>query len=168
MNCREENESCVEFRSTEGQLGYAVPITSREVTTYCFNSITQIQYTLITTNSPDCLSNGNLSSRFQFPQLQYQWRSLRWGNLESGTNLKWFSLCILLLLQIFSEGNTSDANNISFTTFVVDLNINLQQCSFNHLRFRFIQTEHRGGFCDCWEVANLTATLTNGQTKDLR
>ena len=44
----------------------------------------------------------------------------------------------------------------------------LDQCSFNHLRFRFIQREHRGGFCDCWAVANLTATLTSGEVKDLR
>ena len=51
----------------------------------------------------------------------------------------------------------------------VDLrNIRLDQCSFNHLRFRFIQREHRGGFCDCWAVANLTATLTSGEVKDLR
>ena len=171
MNCREGNESCVEFSST---MGYDMPITSRELGTYCLNSITHIQYTLITTSSPDCLKNGDLSSQFQFPQLQYQWKCLGWENLESGTtNLKCFSSCILLILQIFSERlhvNTSesDAGNISFTTFVANSNINLQLCSFNHLRFRFIQTEHRGGFCDCWEVANLTATLTNGQTKDLR
>ena len=44
----------------------------------------------------------------------------------------------------------------------------LSQCSFNHLQFRFIQREHRGGFCDCWAVTNLTATLTNGEVKNLR
>ena len=46
--------------------------------------------------------------------------------------------------------------------------LQLDRCSFNHLRFRFIQREHRGGFCDCWAVANLTATLTSGEVKDLR
>ena len=52
---------------------------------------------------------------------------------------------------------------------VVDLrNMRLNRCSFNHLQFRFIQREHRGGFCDCWEVANLTATLTSGIVKRLR
>ena len=31
------------------------------------------------------------------------------------------------------------------------------------VQFRFVQLEHRGEFCDCWAVANLTVTPTNGQ-----
>ena len=35
------------------------------------------------------------------------------------------------------------------------------------VQFRFVQLEHRGGFCDCWAVANLTVTLPNGQATEL-
>ena len=45
----------------------------------------------------------------------------------------------------------------------------LRRCYCNNLnQFRFIQLNHRGGFCDCWEVTNLTVTLTNGWTRKLR
>ena len=50
----------------------------------------------------------------------------------------------------------------------VDLKKELSKCTFNHFRFRFIQREHRGGFCDCWAVANLKATLTNREERNLR
>ena len=66
-----------------------------------------------------------------------------------------------------------NATNSDITRYdmIVDLRdqiSRLNQCSFNHLRFRFIQREHRGGFCDCWAVANLTATLTSGEERNLR
>ena len=35
------------------------------------------------------------------------------------------------------------------------------------VQFRFVQLDHRGGFCDCWAVANLTVTPPNGQTTEL-
>ena len=35
------------------------------------------------------------------------------------------------------------------------------------VQFRFFQLDHRGGFCDCWAVANLTVTPPNGQTTEL-
>lgn len=36
---------------------------------------------------------------------------------------------------------------------------NVANGSANELfQFRFVQQEHRGGFCDCWAVANLTLT----------
>ena len=35
------------------------------------------------------------------------------------------------------------------------------------VQFRFVQLEHRGGFCDCWAAANLTVTLPNGQATEL-
>ena len=35
------------------------------------------------------------------------------------------------------------------------------------VQFRFVQSEHCGGFCDCWAVANLTATPPNGQATEL-
>ena len=35
------------------------------------------------------------------------------------------------------------------------------------VQFRFVQSEHHGGFCDCWAVANLTVTPPNGQATEL-
>ena len=66
--------------------------------------------------------------------------------------------------------NEFESGNITRHEVVADLrHLNrLVQCSFSSLRFRFIQKEHRGGFCDCWAVANLTATLTSGEVRNLR
>ena len=35
------------------------------------------------------------------------------------------------------------------------------------VQFRFVQLDHRGGFCDCWAVANLTITY-QGYTNVLK
>ena len=35
------------------------------------------------------------------------------------------------------------------------------------VQFRFVQLDHRGGFCNCWAVANLTVTPPNGQATEL-
>jgi hypothetical protein len=87
-NCEELNDSCLEFSSKGNPPDCAGPITSREVSTVCLNSITQIQYTLITASSADCPNNGNLTSKFQFPELQYQWRSSNWMNIPGkGLNI---------------------------------------------------------------------------------
>ena len=53
-------------------------------------------------------------------------------------------------------------NHVNFTTskrarvdtsrFALNGSHELQDSS----QFRFVQSEHRGGFCDCWAVANLT------------
>ena len=66
--------------------------------------------------------------------------------------------------------NKFESGNIIRHEAVADLrHLNqLAQCSFNSLRFCFLQKEHCGGFCDCWAVANLIATLTNGEVKSLR
>ena len=70
--------------------------------------------------------------------------------------------------------NASNSDIMRYDTTIVlsdqitDRRFQLNQCSFNHFRFRFIQREHRGGFCDCWAVANLTATLTSGEQRNLR
>ena len=48
------------------------------------------------------------------------------------------------------------------TTFTTDLDYYSE-----YFQFRFVQLDHRGGFCDCWAVANLTVTLPNGQATEL-
>ena len=35
------------------------------------------------------------------------------------------------------------------------------------VQFRLVQLDHRGGFCDCWAVANLTVTPANGKATKL-
>ena len=83
QNCGELNDSCLEFSSsTRNPPDCAGPITSREVSTVCLNSITQIQCTLFTASSADCPSSGTLMSDFQFPQLQYQWKNSNWMNID--------------------------------------------------------------------------------------
>ena len=44
------------------------------------------------------------------------------------------------------------------TSFEVDLD----SCS-DFVQLRFVQLEHRGGFCDCWAVYNISV---NQQTYD--
>ena len=91
QNCGGLNDSCLEFSSsTRNPPDCAGPVASREASTVCLNSITQIQYTLITASSSDCPGNGTLMSKFQFPQLQYQWRDSNWMNidLDPGKRLK--------------------------------------------------------------------------------
>ena len=45
---------------------------------------------------------------------------------------------------------------LDVSRFVLDLQLNDSQELQNSAQFRFVQLEHRGGFCDCWAVANLT------------
>ena len=65
-----------------------------------------------------------------------------------------------------SETNISTSFYIMSTFEVTAPEQWTQTCS--NIRFRFIQPEHRGGFCNCWEVGDLTVMLTNGETRELR
>ena len=47
---------------------------------------------------------------------------------------------------------TSKRASVDISRFVLNGSHELQGGS----QFRFVQSEHRGGFCDCWAVANLT------------
>ena len=94
QNCGRLNDSCLEFSSSTGNPPEcARSITSREVSTVCLNSITQIQYTLITASSEDCPGSGTLMSKFQFPQLQYQWKNSNWMNIP-GKRLKQLAIVL--------------------------------------------------------------------------
>ena len=76
-----------------------------------------------------------------------------------------------ILIYINYTGNsffvTFTSSKINITTFGVDLEAQWLQRCYKFVQFRFIQLEHHGGFCDCWEVANLTVTLASGQSKNL-
>ena len=56
-----------------------------------------------------------------------------------------------MTFDLGDQYTASDDN--STTIFVADLG----DCS-DYFQFRFVQLEHRGGFCDCWAVADLAIT----------
>lgn len=67
-----------------------VTIISRAISTVSVhpNFLTQIDYSLITANNPDCLSTSSDSSVVPLPQLEYRINgSLNWKTVEAG-NLK--------------------------------------------------------------------------------
>ena len=57
---------------------------------------------------------------------------------------------------------TSKRAHVDVSRFVLDLQLNGSQELVENSQFRFAQMEHRGGFCDCWAVANLTLSERNG------
>lgn len=74
--------------------------------------------------------------------------------------------------MLLTGNESTNTNNI--TTFVVDLDARFVKdfaChGDNFFQFGLIQLEHRGGFCDCWAVADLTLINLAGQStkKDLK
>ena len=50
------------------------------------------------------------------------------------------------------------SESISIITILANVSI---EAARTPLQFRFIQRQHRGGFCDCWAVANLTLIVSN-------
>ena len=57
---------------------------------------------------------------------------------------------------------TSKRAHVDVSRFLLDLQLNESQELAENSQFRFVQMEHRGGFCDCWAVANLTLSEGNG------
>ena len=57
---------------------------------------------------------------------------------------------------------TSKRARVDVSRFVLDLQLNGSQELQDSSQIRFIQMDHRGGFCDCWAVANLTLNERNG------
>ena len=58
--------------------------------------------------------------------------------------------------------NTSKRARVDVSRFVRNLQLNDSQELQDSTQFRFVQLEHRGGFCDCWAVANLTLNESIG------
>jgi hypothetical protein len=61
-------------------------------------------------------------------------------------------------MQILDHTNftTSKRAHVDISRFVLNLQLNGGQELQDSSQFHFFQMEHRGGFCDCWAVANLT------------
>ena len=59
---------------------------------------------------------------------------------------------------------TSKRARVDVSRFVLNLYLQLNgsQELQNSSQFHFVQMEHRGGFCDCWAVANLALRERNG------
>ena len=118
---------------------------------------TKLSYTLIAVNTPGCVSSGTFVS--PPPQLQYRYGSSDsvWMNIEQGKD-KAIQDCIVChnVSYTVDVSVVSKDGCVSVTDIVSNVN---GSAKFNELfQFRFVQQEHRGGFCDCWAVANLTLT----------
>jgi hypothetical protein len=123
----------------------------------------ELEYTLITANSPDC-------PNFQVyppPQLQYrEGPGSEWTTLTSKILFSFNSIISSLVLLYYYTLDMQMVHHTNFTTskrarvdisrFVLDLSLNGSQELQYSSQFHFVQMEHRGGFCDCWAVANLT------------
>lgn len=79
-----------------------------------------------------------------------------------------FTLLIsVTALSLIIENDTPVLNatinmaSINVTRIAVELNE--RQLFQEESELRFAQREHRGGFCDCWAVANLTINGTRLQ-----
>jgi hypothetical protein len=123
----------------------------------------ELGYTLITANSPDCPS----FQAYPPPQLQYrEGPESEWTTLTSKIFLSFSSIISSLLLYYYTLDmqmmdhttfTTSKRARVDISRFALDLSqLNGSQELQNSSQFHFVQMEHRGGFCDCWAVANLT------------
>ena len=61
-----------------------------------------------------------------------------------------------------SNFTTSKRARVDVSRFVLDLQLNGSQELQDSSQFRFVRMDHRGGFCDCWAVANFTLSERNG------
>ena len=71
----------------------------------------------------------------------------------------------LVDIQLVNHTNftTSKRARVDISRFVLDLqSVNGSQELRESSQFHFVQSEHRGGFCDCWAVANLTLNESIG------
>lgn len=120
----------------------------------------RVEYTLITADSPDCPD----STAFPKPELQYRrWRTDNWTTIFSKLILylyvyHWLLPYIqtdrtyVLLENYNSTENMAHIRVWSYLSELSDIDESLQ----NGSQLKFVQREHRGGFCDCWAMANLT------------
>ena len=134
----------------------------------------QLSYTLITaavaTSPSACLSTD---PTFTAPPLRLEyrqgnrdgWKTLNYRKEVTDITVTECILACLNLLQSFYNSILLDnvtSGDSSTTTFTTDLDYYSE-----YFQFRFVQLDHRGGFCDCWAVANLTITY-QGYTNVLK
>ena len=135
------------------------------------NFLIQVNYTLIMVNSPDCLGN-NGSFTASPPRLQYRvngtqmWRSFKFGSYNDIDN---YAIVLFILsphlFTLTEKVPNRCEEHVSMTNYLASIDRII--ASELPVQFRFVQLEHRGGFCDCWAVANLTVTPPSGQTTEL-
>ena len=133
-------------------------IISRELSTVCLSptlATPQISYTLITANPLDC---GAVSTpvQLQYRQDNAEWTALDPRKMTASLCSINFNYGVSLHTGIDSTHsyNTHTMAHIQMTSFLVKLDARLMD-SNKIIQFRFVQLEHRGGYCDCWGVANL-------------
>ena len=60
-----------------------------------------------------------------------------------------------------TTGNTVQVVKVTVRTYRLQFQSDISQVnSSQRIQLRFIQSDHRGGFCDCWAVTDLTANFT--------
>ena len=126
----------------------------------------QLSYTLITapvaSSPPACLSSDPAPP----PRLEYRANgSLSWMLIEPGTPTKALVKRYNYLLAHTDKISVTEEQYMvvrSYSTSIDGITL-----SALPVQFRFVQLDHRGGFCDCWAVANLTVTPPNGQATEL-
>ena len=74
-----------------------------------------------------------------------------------------FAISLLSFIDINVPNGSEE--HVSVTTY--SARIDRIIASALPVQFRFVQSEHRGGFCDCWALANLTVTPPSGQITEL-
>ena len=126
----------------------------------------QLSYTLITapvaSSPPACLSSDPAPP----PRLEYRANgSLSWMIIEPGTPTKALVKRYNYLLAHTDKISVTEEQYMvvrSYSTSIDGITL-----SALPVQFRFVQLDHRGGFCDCWAVANLTVTY-QGYTNMLK
>ena len=120
-----------------------LPTTQAQTTTQTLpttqaQTTTSIEYTFLTANSPDC--DSSLAHNFPV-RVQYRTTSVDTANQQSGATIfnKWVD-------YPYESDVVSEVDELSIRK--IEANTSIQ--------IRFIQQEHRGGFCDCWALANLS------------
>ena len=63
------------------------------------------------------------------------------------------------------EGNISESMEGGQTSTVFTLDV--YNSSEEYIQLRFVQLEHRGGFCDCWDIHDLVVVDNLGSPMNL-
>jgi hypothetical protein len=141
-----------------------------------------VEYTLIIANSPDCSLVNNFPLKVQYRTIitggdggqnngvtVSQWMDS--PNMPGIYNIHVLTMCNqLIFICIETEIDTSIGCESSLTSSAGDAQIHVTVRSYSllfpsdvdhingsqRIQLRLVQSDHRGGFCDCWAVSNLT------------
>ena len=155
------------FGTTDLETADVNLISGRAISTNCLSGIRRIEYVMITAPG---YCNSSVPVQLQYRRKNEGRRFIKPSKLLNCSHVCVTDMIVLIILACYPVSNASDSSNSGVVVSKCEFELNrswLRRC-YDMNELRFIQLDHRGGFCDCWEVANLTVTLTNGQTRELR